>query len=105
MKNILLYTIPFLSLLFVNAKIINSEHQLIFDDLNTINFSEKIDNINLKNIKKICSYDYCDYLKKDNIKHGIDEFTNKYIRTLNDSEIINTIKVKGIKITKIILEN
>jgi len=95
-----------LGLIFqINTKALSKEHPLIFNDLSTTNFEEKLSEINLSDIKKICSYDFCDYFSGENIKTSIQKFLKNYLDTINDEEVKNTIKVKGLKITKVILEN
>ena len=100
----LIMGIVFISMFFVNAEALDSEHDLIFDDLNTINFKNKINNIDIYDIKELCSYDYCDYVDLSNVDSGLDVYTKKYLRTINDEETKRTIEVQGIKITKIKLE-
>ena len=53
-------------------------------------------------IKYICTYDYCDYLRSNNFKESIEIFMNKYLSLIKDEEIKNTLKVKGVTITKIV---
>lgn len=63
------------------------------------------DLLNYKNkIKIICVKDYCDYLKGENIRESIDIFMKNYLKTINDEELKNTLKVKGIEVSKIILD-
>lgn len=105
MKKILLYLFIFMSILKIDAMARGFDHNLIFDDLNTINFQEKLKDIDLNRISKICSYDFCDYLKGNNIEDSLEIFTKKYIKNIQDEEIKNTLNVKGVKITKITLKN
>ena len=74
-----------------------------YDNLNSMNFFNEIKNVH--DIKMVCSYDYCDYIDSNNIKFSFNKFVNKYIQQIDDEEIKNTLKVKGIKITKIIYKN
>ena len=74
-----------------------------YSDLNSKNFFSRIKNIH--DIKMICSYEYCDYIDSNNIKLSFNKFINNYIENIDDEEIKNTLKVKGIKITKIIYKN
>lgn len=99
---VLIGTLIFLALGGANA--LNEGHPLIYDDLNTLNFADKMQNVRSENIRKICSYEYCDDWLGGNTKAGIETFVNRYLKTLNDEEIKNTLKVKGIKITKVIIE-
>ena len=73
-----------------------------YSDLNSKNFFSRIKNIH--DIKMICSYEYCDYIDSNNIKLSFNKFIN-YIENIDDEEIKNTLKVKGIKITRIIYKN
>lgn len=74
-----------------------------YSDLNSKNFFSRIKNIH--DIKMICSYEYCDYIDSNNIKLSFNKFINNYIENIDDEEIKNTLKVKGIKITRIIYKN
>ena len=102
--------------LFINILVMTIIGSLTVRDLNNIkeeylyninhlNLENKINNDNIHNIKKICSYDYCDFFDGDSIKQSIERFANKYLDTIKDEEIKNTLKVKGIKITKLIYRN
>lgn len=75
--------------------------EIEYDDLTTKNFVEKIKDIPYIESSKICSYDYCDYLRGDTLTSSIEIFTKKYLNTIKDEEIKLSLKVKGIKITKI----
>lgn len=79
--------------------------ELYFENLTTVNFSDKNDELDFNSIKKMCSYDYCDFITGDNIKEALEHFTQNYLRTIEDEEIKSTLLVKGIRITKIILKN
>lgn len=105
MKRFLLYLFIFMGVLGIDAKARGFEHNLIFDDLTTANFKEKLENINFDKITKICSYEFCDYLKGKTIEESLDMFTKKYINEINNEEIKNTLNIKGIKITKITVDD
>ena len=95
--------ITFISLLLINSALVNKEHTVILKDVNTINIKNIIKEEDLPNIKKICSYDFCDSIRGKNIKSTIDIFTKRYLKKhLSDDEIKKTIYVKGLKITKIV---
>ena len=73
------------------------------DNIKGINIYKLKNKISIKdNIKYICTYNYCDYLQSNNIDESIEIFINKYIKNIKDEEIKNTLKVKGVKITKIV---
>lgn len=105
MKRFLMYLFIFMGVLGIDAKARGFEHSLIFDDLTTVNFKEKLENIDIDKITKMCSYEFCDYLRGVNIEESLEMFTKKYIDRINDEEIKNTLKVKGVKITKIIVDD
>lgn len=73
------------------------------DNLNTNNILSKYSEED--NIKYICSYNFCDYLRSDNLKRSIEIFKDKYIKSIKNDDIKNTLKVKGIKITKIVFKD
>ena len=105
MKKLFIYAFAFLSVLVIDARARGFEHNMIFDDVTTFNFKEKLNNIDYDKITKICSYDFCDYLKGRNIDDSLDIFTHRYLNTIQDLETKNTLKVKGVKITKITVDN
>ena len=73
------------------------------NNINGINIYKLKNKISINdNIKYICTYDYCDYLQSNNIDESIEIFINKYLKNIKDEEIKNTLKVKGVKITKIV---
>ena len=73
------------------------------NNINGINIYKLKNKISIKdNIKYICTYDYCDYLRSNNFKESIEIFMNKYLSLIKDEEIKNTLKVKGVTITKIV---
>ena len=92
-----------ISLLFLTISVFAKNELLILNDINTKNFREKIDFLQLSQIKQICSYDYCDYVDIDDINSNLYNFTKKYIAMIDDEELQKMLLVKGIKITKIVL--
>ena len=63
-----------------------------------------INDHNLVNIKKICTYDYCDYLRSTNTTRAIAIFKEKalaYIAKEKNEESAIEARVKGFPITKI----
>lgn len=106
MKSFSYGLITFVSLLLVNTLIVNGEHAVLLRDVNTKNISERLSDSDLANIKKICSYDFCDYIRGKTVKSSMDIFIKKYLKNQTiDDEIKKTIYVKGLKITKIIYNN
>ncbi len=105
MKKVLLTLALLISILGIITNIFaNNENSISFDDVNTINFIKKTEHINVQSIKKICSYDYCDYLMQPLTSKSIEHFTENYLHTIKDEEEKSILKIKGIKITKIILD-
>ena len=79
-----------------------SKSKIKFNDLNTLNFIKKINNEEFfSQIKKICTYKFCDYAKGQTIEDKLYNFEISYFNTLEDEDLINELKVKGIKITKV----
>lgn len=99
----LIFTFLLLTLVFrVNAK--NASKEILFDDMTTKNFIAKSGYLPFHSIKKICSYDFCDYNRGENPQSLLETFTNNYLKTIKDDELKSNFKIKGIKITKIILK-
>ncbi len=73
------------------------------NNINTLNFIEKTSHIPFESIKKICTYDYCDYLRGVDKTSSIELFVNNYIKQ-KDAETASYLKIKGIQITGIILK-
>lgn len=103
MKTFTYGIITFISFLLINTAIIEKEHVVLLKDVNTNNISEIIKEEDLPNVKKICSYNFCDYIRGKNLKSSMEIFIKKYLKKQpQDDEIKKTIYVKGLKITKII---
>ena len=105
LKKFLISLFIFVFLLLLNSTVFAEERSFLLNDVSTLNFREKVKSIPLFNIKKMCSYEYCDYVNLENVNLGIEEFSKKYIATISDAEVQKTLMVKGIKITKLILYN
>ena len=71
--------------------------------INILDLKEVI--VDVEDIKYICSYDFCDYLRSKNINKSIEIFINRYLKTIDNEELKNTLKTKGIIITKIVYNN
>lgn len=91
-----------LIILSVDAK--PAKNYASYDDVTTKNILTKFNENVLNNISKVCTYEYCDYLDVTRGEDGIFNYVSKYLKTLNDEDIKNTLKVKGVKITKIIFK-
>lgn len=103
LKRAFIYIAAFIFLFIINTTAFAQERALLLNDVNTKNFLDKVTNVPISNIKKICSYDYCDYVTTGEFNDNLINFTKKYIATISDVETQKSILVKGIKITKIIL--
>lgn len=87
--------------LFFTNPLKKNDGVIYFNDVNTLNFQEKMEEYRIENIKTICSYEYCDYMRDADFEKSMEIFTNRYIKKV-DEETANLLKVKGIKITHII---
>lgn len=99
---ILIILICFIS--FELAPLAESDEDLYFESLTTLNFKDRKD-LDYNSIKKICSYDFCDYRSGDNLQEAIEHFTMNYLKTIPDEETRSILSIKGIRITKIVLLN
>ena len=89
-------------LFFTSISVKSQEKKIKFNDLNTLNFEEKINNEEFfSQIKKICTYNFCDYAKGDTINDKLYNFEESYFNTLDNDDLISELKVKGVKITKV----
>lgn len=89
---------------FELAPLAESDEDLYFDNLTTLNFKENKD-LDYNSIKQLCSYDFCDYISGDNLQEALEHFTLNYLKTIGDEETRSILKIKGIRITKIVLLN
>lgn len=102
MKKLMLIILLFLVMcLNVGAK--SSSKEIYFDDMTTKNFISKAGYLPLHSIKQICTYDFCDYIKSENVYAALDIFSKNYLKTIKDEEIRSSLNIKGIKITMVIL--
>lgn len=90
--------------IFLNVKVRALEGEMNLDDISTANFKAKMGYLKLTSIKKMCSYDYCDYVRGDTFDETVEIFTRNYLRTIQDDEVRAGLRIKGIKITKLIFE-
>lgn len=101
-KNMLLLIVIFMSCFLMNVFALNEKKYIDLDNVTTNNFFEKV-NYSVNDIKELCTYDFCDYIKSQNKYEMIEIFQKNYLNTIKDDEIKSSLKIKGIKITKIIL--
>lgn len=103
LKTFIQGTIVFCSLLLINIVFIKNDHPVLLDNINTFNIVGTIKDEDLPKVKKICSYDFCDYIRSKDVKSSMELFIKKYLNQNRvDDETKKTIYVKGLKITKII---
>lgn len=105
MKKILLTLLLFICLFAFTLSSQAESTDLAFDDLTTLNFYKRSNELDFQAIKKICSYDYCSYREGESMKEALEIFTKKYLTTIKDEETRSMLKIKGIRITKIVLFN
>lgn len=79
------------------------ENVVEFKDVSTLNFLDKTTNYGIEDIKKICTYDFCDFVRGETKQESLEIFVNNYLKKV-DREVASSLKVKGIRITKIILK-
>ena len=102
MKKVFMVLIIFLLVISINVK--SKSDGVVLNDVNTLNFEYKIKEKKLEHkIKIICSYDFCDYINGESLKDIIYNFEMKYLDTIDDIDLKNELKVKGVKITKVYL--
>ena len=93
-----------IALLLFSINVSSKTKKIKFNNVNTLNFKEIVNDENIfRQIKKFCTYEFCDYAKGDNIENKLYNFEESYFSTLNNMDIINELKVKGVKITEIYL--
>lgn len=101
MKNVLIYPLVFISLFLINIQVKAGERRILLNDVNTLNIKDKLD-VDIREVKQICSYEYCGYISSNDIDGSIDSFTDNYIKEKGMSS--EDVMVKGIKITKIVIK-
>lgn len=97
--------LTFLGVLFINVGVRAQDKEMNLENINTRNFKAKMGYLKLTSIKKICSYEYCDYVRGDSFDETIEIFTKNYLKTIEDNEVKASLRIKGIRITKLIFEN
>jgi len=105
-KKILLICLIILSVLLSNITINAKENAYVkkYQDMNTLNFIEKTKNIDISQIKTICTYDYCEDIDGSTKEKSLEFFIQNYLKRIQDSDTRASLKIKGIRITKIILK-
>ncbi len=73
-------------------------------NVNSNNLIEYLKKENITNVSELCTTDFCDYIRSNNIEEGIEIFKRKYQKFLeektNEETALSTI-LKGFPITKI----
>lgn len=105
MKKLFLILLLVMSLLSFSRPARAKSQELYFDDLTTLNFYKLSNELDIYSIKKLCTYDYCDYIRGRSMPEALEIFTKNYLKTIPDEETRSILNVKGIRITKIILLN
>lgn len=91
--------------IFIKASPLSSKEKvIIYKDMTTKNFVKNTKNLDLTTVKKICTYEFCDFVVDTTKESMINTFTNNYIKSLNNDELRAELKIKGIRITKVILK-
>ena len=90
--------------IFFNINVLSKSNKISFKRVNTLNFTNVIRSEEIYyRIKKICSYNFCDYAVGENIKDKLSNFEESYLKTIGDVDIKNELKIKGIRITSVYL--
>ncbi len=100
-----LVILTILGTLFINVGVHAQDSEMILENINTRNFKAKMGYLKLTSIKKMCSYEYCDYVRGDAFDETIEIFTRNYLKTIEDEEAKASLRIKGIRITKLIFED
>lgn len=105
-KKVLFICLIIISLLIGNITINAKENAYVkkYQDVNTLNFIKKTKNIDISQIKTICTYDYCEDIEGSTKEKSLEFFTQNYLKRIPDSDTRASLKIKGIRITKIILK-
>ena len=105
MKKFFVVTI-LIGLIFTSSVLaLSPRSEVEFDDMSTKNFEEKMKGINYAEIKSLCSYDFCEYVRGTSYKNILENFINSYLKTLSNDDDRAGVRVKGLKITKVIFQN
>lgn len=85
------------------ASAVVDERILELKDVSTKNIKEKL-SIDYRKIKALCSIDECILVENDSFEEIVEDFMREYIKDL-DEETKAILKIKGINITKVILND
>lgn len=77
--------------------------EIYIDDVTTKNFLSKMGYLQTSSIETVCSYDFCSYFDGENVEHGLELFTREYLTQIDDEEVKAELRIKGIKITKVVM--
>ncbi len=81
------------------------KNEITFENLNSNQFIDLVKEKKLTRISQICTTNFCQYAKDDDIKKAFEIFKDDYkqylLDTNNDIEIVNALLLKGFPITKI----
>ncbi len=104
-KYIFLMGIILLALIIVSIEptygLVKSSKNLL---VNSNDLLDYIEDNHIQNIQKVCSYDFCDYLRSVNVKEAIEIFKEKYheyLKMQTDEETAFSTIIKGFPITEI----
>lgn len=79
------------------------KREMSLNDVTTKNFISKLGFLPTSLIETVCSYDYCSYFDGENVNRGLALFTEEYLSRIDSEEIRAELRIKGIKITKIVI--
>ncbi len=105
MKKIIILSLILMIFTTLTSSVTAESTELIVEDLTTLNFHTRANEIDFQAVKKICSYDFCSYRRGESMKEALEIFTNDYLAIVKDEEARATLKIKGIRITKIVFMN
>lgn len=94
-----------IGVLVLNVWALNGKGEVKLEDVNTLNFISKIGKEKSKEITRICSYDFCDYMRGSTVEESLEIFTRKYLETIEDADTQAYLNVMGIKITDVVWSN
>lgn len=77
--------------------------EIYIDDVTTKNFLSKMGYLKTSTIETVCSYDFCSYFDGEDVERGLELFTKEYLTQIADEEVKAELRIKGIKITKVVM--
>lgn len=103
---ILLFFCGFLSLLsrtsYAYAGCDN--YEIIPDGVNSLNYVSYMNGVSYREVNYICSYDFCYKVLEGDMEESISNFSKLYLDGISDEDLL-IVNVKGIPITKIVVNN